>query len=149
MEFEARGNEPRPAPNPPPKIWIGGSSAKALLRAVKHGDGWCPFFSIGRHSKLDQDTGIRSVDDLKNKIDFILGHRREQNRVGEFDVNIAFSSTDNFVNRSRDEADRFIDDLQRLKNAGATWVTLKLSHPNRAAYMENVHWFGEEVIKRI
>ena len=30
MGFEAKGNEPRPAPNPPPKIWIGGSSDKAL-----------------------------------------------------------------------------------------------------------------------
>ena len=102
-----------------------------------------------RHSKLNQDTGIQSVDDLKNKIDFILGRRREQNRAEEFDVNIAVSSTDNFVNRTRDEADRFIDDLQQLKDAGATWVTLKLPHPNRAAYVENVHWFGEEVIKRI
>jgi len=148
MGFDAKGNEPRPAPNPAPKIWIGGSSDKALLRAANQ-DGWCPFFSIERHSKLNQDTGIQSVDDLKSKIDFILERRREQNRVDEFDVNIAFSSTDNFVNRTRNEADQFIEDLQQLKNAGATWVTLKLPHPSRAAYIENVHWFGEEVIKRI
>lgn len=147
--FDAKGNEPRPAPNPQPKIWIGGSSDKALLRAVTYGDGWCPFFSIARHSKLNQDTGIQSVDDLKHKIDFIVERRREQNRTDEFDVNIAFSSTDNFVKRSRDEADRFIEDLQQLKNAGATWVTIKLPHPNRAAYIENVHWFGEEVVNRI
>jgi len=146
--FDAKGNEPRPAPNPAPKIWIGGSSDKALLRAANQ-DGWCPFFSIQHHSKLNQDTGIQSADDLKNKIDFILERRREQNRTDEFDVNIAFSSTDNFTHRTRDEADRFIDDLQQLKKAGATWITIKLPHPTRAAYIENVHWFGEEVIKRI
>ena len=148
MGFEAKGNEPRPTPNPQPKIWIGGSSDKALLRAVEQ-DGWCPFFSIKRHSKLNQDTGIQSVDDLKRKIDFILERRREKNRADEFDVNIAFSSTDNFVNRTREEADRFIEDLHQLEHAGATWVTLKLPHPTRAAYMENVHWFSEEVIKRM
>jgi len=146
--FDAKGNEPRPVPNPLPKIWIGGSSDNALLRAVKHGDGWCPFFSISRHSKINQDSGIQSVADLKNKIDFIL-ERRQQQQLGEdFDVNIAFSSTDNFANRTRDEADQFIEDLQQLKNAGATWVTLKLPHPTRSAYIENVHWFNEEVIKR-
>lgn len=148
MGFDAKGNEPRPAPNPQPKIWIGGSSDKALLRAVNQ-DGWCPFFSISHHSKLNQDTGIQSVDDLKNKIDFILERRREKNRTDEFDVNIAFSSTDNFANRTRDEADRFIEDLQQLKNAGATWVTLKLPHPTRAAYIENVLWFSKEIIQRI
>jgi probable F420-dependent oxidoreductase len=148
MGFDAKGNEPRPAPNPPPKIWIGGSSDKALLRAAKH-DGWCPFFSIARHSKLNQDTGIQSVDDLKIKIEFILQCRREQNLTDEFDINIAFSSTDNFADRSREEADKFIEELRQLKNAGATWVTLKLPHPTRADYIENVHWFGEEVVKRM
>lgn len=147
LGFDAKGNEPRPAPNPAPKIWIGGSSEKALLRAAKQ-DGWCPFFSIVHHSKLNQDTGIQSIDDLKNKIDFIMERRSEQKLTNEFDINIAFSSTDNFVNRSREEADQFIDDLQQLKNAGATWVTLKLPHPTRAAYIENVHWFNEEVIKK-
>ena len=146
--FEAKGNEPRPAPDPPPRIWIGGSSDKALLRAAEQ-DGWCPFFSIAHHSKLNQDTGIQSVDDLKNKIDFILDRRCRQNRTDEFDVNIAFSSTDNFASRTREEADRFIEDLEQLTGAGATWVTLKLPHPTRAAYIEHVHWFSEEVMKRI
>ncbi len=148
LHFEAKGNEPRPAPNPPPKIWIGGSGDKALLRAFES-DGWCPFFSIARHSKLNQDTGIQSIADLKEKIEFIQEKRREQNRTDEFDVNIAYSSTDNFANRTREEADRFIEDLHQLKAAGTTWVTLKLPHPTRAAYIENVQWFSEEVVGRI
>lgn len=68
---------------------------------------------------------------------------------GDFDINIAISSVDNFVNRSQDEADQFIEDIQQLANIGVTWVTLKLPHRNRAAYKENVHCFGEEVVRRI
>lgn len=149
MGFDAKGNEPRPTPSPQPRIWIGGSSEKALLRAVKYGDGWCPFFSISVHSKLNRDSGIQSVADLRQKVNFILQRRQQQQQSGSFDVNIAISSVDNFVNRSRDEADRFIEEIQQLENAGVNWVTLKLPHPNRAAYIENVHWFGEEVVRRI
>ena len=86
---------------------------------------------------------------MKNKIDFILERRREQNISGEFDVNIAFSSTDNFAKRTREEADRFIEQVHQLEKAGATWLTIKLPHPTRAAYIENVQWFSEEVVKRI
>ena len=50
MHFEARGNEPRPVPDPAPPIWIGGGSDKALERAARWGDGWSPFFEIGRAS---------------------------------------------------------------------------------------------------
>lgn len=149
LGFDAKGNEPRPAPNPQPRIWIGGSSEKALLRAIKHGDGWCPFFAISRHSKLNQDSGIQSVADLQHKIEFILEQRQRQQLDADFDVNIAISSVDNFVNRSQHEADQFVEEIQQLANIGVTWVTLKLPHPNRAAYIENVHWFGDEIVRRI
>ena len=149
IAFDAKGNEPRPVPDPPPRIWVGGSSDKALVRAAKHGDGWCPFFAISRHSQINRDTGIQSVADLQQKIAFIMEQRRQRQLEGDFDVNIAVSSMDNFVNRSRDEADRFIEELYKLENIGVTWITLKLPHPSRAAYLEYVRWFQEEVTGRI
>lgn len=149
MGYDAKGNEPRPTPSPAPKIWVGGSSDKALVRAAKHGDGWCPFFAISQHSQLNQNTGIQSVDDLQQKISFIREQRQQYQPVADFDINIAISSTDNFDNKSRDEADQFIEELSQLKEIGVTWVTVKLQHPNRAAYIENVQWFSEEVINRM
>jgi probable F420-dependent oxidoreductase len=148
LGFEAKGNEPRPTPTPAPKIWIGGSSEKALSRAVES-DGWCPFFSSSRHSKLNQDNGIQSVDDLKNKVDIILESRQRRSINGDFDVNIAYSSTGNFASRSSEEADRFIEEAHQLKAAGATWITLKLPHPTRSAYIENVQWFAEQVARNV
>jgi len=146
--FEARNNEPRPAPDPPPRIWIGGSSDRALLRAVEHGDGWCPFFAISHHSKLNRDSGIRSVADLGDKIDFIREQRQARALDGDFDINIAFSANDLFSRRTREEADRFLEHVSDLECAGANWITLKLAHPDRATWLENVQWFGEEIVSR-
>ena len=147
--FDAKGNEPRPTPNPPPKIWIGGSSDKALQRAITPGVGWCPFFAISRHSQLNRDTGIQSIADLQKKIKFILEQRQRQEMSGDFDVNIAVSSTDNFTDRTRAEAERFMEDISLLREAGVTWVTLKLRHENRTDYLENVQWFSEEVASKV
>lgn len=149
MGFHARGNEPRPAPGPAPKIWVGGSSDSALRRAARVGDGWCPFFAIAHHSTLNQNTGIQSVADLGEKIVRIHEQRQQLNRSGDFDVNIALSSNKLFPQRTRAEADQFIEELSALREAGANWVTLKLAHPDRETYIDHVKWFGEEVAARL
>ena len=45
--------EPKPVQKPHPPIWIGGESAPALRRAVRHGDGWFP---IGNNPRFPLDT---------------------------------------------------------------------------------------------
>lgn len=149
INYSAHGNQPRPAPCPAPKIWIGGSSEKALQRAVLRGDGWCPFFAISHHSAINQNTGVQSVDDLSQKITRIRQQRQQLNRSEHFEVNIAISSNNLFADYSLPEADRFIEDLQALEQAGADWVTVKLAHPSRAAYIEHVQWFGENIVQRL
>ena len=146
--FEAVNNEPRPVPDPPPRVWIGGSSDKALLRAVRYGDGWCPFFAIAHHSRLNRESGVQSVADLADKIAFIREERQARGLAGEFDINIALSANDLLAGRSRAEAERLLEQVSALKIAGANWVTLKLSHPDRATWLENVQWFGEEIVGR-
>lgn len=149
MNYVANSNQPRPIPSPAPKIWIGGSSDKALRRAALRGDGWCPFFAISHHSAINQNTGIQSVADLQQKIAWIHQQRQQQDRDGEFDINIAISANDLFTNYTNQEADRFIEDVVALEKAGAGWVTVKLAHPSRAAYIEHVQWFGENVVQRL
>jgi len=146
--YEARNSEPRPVPDPPPRVWIGGSSERAMLRAVEYGDGWCPFFATAHHSSSNRATGVQSVADLADKIAFIREQRRERGLDGEFDINIALSDTDLLTGRSRAEAVRFQELVSALAGAGANWVTLKLPHPDRATWIEHVQWFGEEIVRR-
>ncbi len=144
--FNAAGNEPRPAPNPQPRIWIGGGSDKAVERAARWGDGWCPFFAAPTMSKLNQDTGIQTVEQLAGKIAQLQDLRASLGRTGPFDISIGPQVS--LKNKTRADADRYIEGMAELEKVGVTWVGADMGHSSRAAYIENVLWFGEEVIAR-
>jgi probable F420-dependent oxidoreductase len=147
MEFNAKGNEPRPVPNPPPKIWIGGGSEKAIERSARWGDGWSPFFVAPTMSKLNRDTGIHSVEQLSEKISALHERRGVLGREGPFDIVIGPQAGPGFGSDAG--AQEYLDALGTLKDAGVTWATAHPSHRSRQAYIENVLWFGEEVIRRL
>lgn len=145
--FHATGNEPRPAPDPQPPIWIGGGSEKAVARAARWGDGWCPFFAAPTLSKLNQDSGIQSVEHLAGKIAQLHDLRAAHARVGRFDVSIA--PRVRIKTCSRAEADQFVEAVEELAGVGVTWVTAELPHASRQAYVDAASWFGAEVIARV
>jgi probable F420-dependent oxidoreductase len=145
--FNAAGNEPRPAPDPQPLVWIGGGSDKAIERAARWGDGWCPFYAAPGMSKINEAAAIHSVDQLREGIERIHDLRAKMGRTGAFDVVIGPRMQ--IRDRSRETADRFIEKAGELAKAGVTWSTANLGHESRAAYLENVQWFGEEVVARL
>lgn len=145
--FNAAGNEPRPIPEVQPPIWIGGGSDKAVERAAKWGDGWCPFFAAPTMSKINQDSGIHSVEQLGEKINDIKQMRSAQNKFGAFDITIGPRQRPTYG--STDGAQEYVDAIAELAAVGVTWATVEPPHPSRAAFIENVQWFGEEVIGRL
>jgi len=147
MNFTANGNEPRPLPDPAPPIWIGGGSDKAVERAARWGDGWCPFFAAPTMSKLNQDTGIHTVEQLAGKIASLHQMRASLNRTGPFDVAIGARAKLDY--KTRESAEQYIQAVQDIADAGVTWAMIEPPHPTRQAYLENVAWFGEEVIARL
>jgi len=42
-----------------------------------------------------------------------------------------------------------IDDYAALQEAGVSWTTVSVPSPSRAAFIENVQWFGEEVAAKV
>ena len=106
--FNAAGNEPRPAPNPQPTVWIGGSSAKAKELAALWGDSRSPFFSRPTRTKAPQETGIRDVAQLGEKIRVLHECGARLGKTGPFDVAIDPRRTSA---NTRDEADRFPETL--------------------------------------
>ncbi|MBV1689012.1 TIGR03619 family F420-dependent LLM class oxidoreductase [Novosphingobium sp. G106] len=145
--FHAAGNEPRPAPNPSPPIWIGGGSDKAVERAARWGDGWSPFYAAPTMSQLNRDTGIHTVDQLGEKIAMLQGLRQQIGKTGRFDVAIGPKARLNYGHPGG--ADRFLEELRGLADVGVTWAMVEPPHPSRQAYIENVQWFGEEVVARL
>jgi probable F420-dependent oxidoreductase len=142
--FNAIGNEPRPVPNPAPPIWIGGSSDKALERAVKWGDGWAPFFSIGQDDQEESAGAIGSIATLAKKVTRLKEMRVAQGKTGAYDISITspyFPEAN-----TREAAEKMRGILQELTDAGVTWFTMILRSPSRAEFLENLAWFDEEVM---
>jgi len=144
--FNAAGNEPRPAPSPQPTIWIGGASDKALERAARWGDGWSPFYAAPGMSKVNQTAAVQSVEHLRELIQRLQELRAGFGKTGPFDIVIGPRMR--IKDRTRETAERYLEMADELAQAGVTWATADLGHASRAAYVEAVQWFGEEVIAR-
>jgi probable F420-dependent oxidoreductase len=145
--FNAPGNEPRPAPTPQPLIWIGGASDKALERAAKWGDGWCPFYAAPGMSKINESAAVQSVEHLRELIKRVQDLRAKFGKTGHFDI--AIGPRMKLKDRSPATAQRYLEMAGELAEAGVTWSTADVGHESRAAYVENVQWFGEEIISRV
>ncbi|HEX7876772.1 MAG TPA: TIGR03619 family F420-dependent LLM class oxidoreductase [Sphingobium sp.] len=145
--FHAKGNEPRPAPNPAPPIWIGGGSDKAVERAARAGDGWCPFFADPRMSKVNQDAAVQSIEHLGERLKQIAEMRDQFGRSGSFEVQL--SPLQKLAFGRSDQVQQYVDAIGALADAGVHWAAVEPPHPSRAAYIEHVHWFGEEVIAKL
>lgn len=148
--YTAIGNEPRPVPDPAPPIWIGGGSDKAIERAARAGDGWNPFFAVPTMSRINQETGVKSLQDLRDKIARINDMRASHGRTGPYDF--AADPLISFESMTAADAQRHVDHLSQLAGAGLTWASFD-PYPagahrsfTRAAYLDAVQWFGEEVI---
>ena len=147
MGFNAIGNEPRPVPQIKPPIWIGGGSPAAVKRAALRGDGWSPFFAAPTMTAANQESGIHTVQQLAENIVQAQEMRAEAGRAGPFDV--AIGSRAKLDYKSRETADKYIESVHELAAVGVTWVMIEAPHPSRQAYIDNVQWFGEEVIARL
>lgn len=145
--FNATGNEPRPALVNPPPIWVGGGSGKAVERAARWGDGWCPFFAAPQMTAANQESGIQTVEQLGEKIVALQEMRAAMGRQGAFDITIGPRMRLKFG--VRESADRYLEALADMAQAGVTWSMVDPPHPSRQAYIENVQWFGEEVIAKL
>jgi probable F420-dependent oxidoreductase len=144
--FNAAGNEARPVPSPPPPIWIGGSSDKAVERSARLGDGWMPYFSLPTNDPTVRQSSIVSMDHFTEKLERLQELRARLGRRGTFEV--AVGSPFRPKAPTRVDADRFLDGARELAARGATWMWTPLLAPSRAAFLENVAWFGEDIISR-
>jgi probable F420-dependent oxidoreductase len=144
--FNAAGNEARPVPSPQPPIWIGGSSDKAVERAARFGDGWMPYFSVPTNDPTVRQSSIVSMDDFSEKLERLRRLRERAGKTSTFDV--AVGSPFRPKSKTRSDAERFLAGARELESRGATWMWTPLVAPSRAGFLENVAWFGEEIISK-
>ena len=144
LMFDAPGNEPRPVPTPAPPIWVGGASDKALERTARWGDGWIPHFSVPTNDPVVMQSSMTSMADFARKIEQLREARDKLGKRGPLDI--APGSLFRPKTTTRSDAERFIEGVQQVEQCGANWIWTPLPAPSRAAYLENVAWFGEEIV---
>jgi probable F420-dependent oxidoreductase len=142
--FNAVGNEPRPVPSPRPPIWVGGSSDKALERAARWGDGWIPYFTVPTNDPVVMQSSVVSMQQFAEKIARIQESRDKLGISTPFDI--APGSPFRPKTTTRSDAEQFLDAARQVASRGANWIWTPLPAPSRAGFLENVAWFGEEVI---
>lgn len=142
--FNAVGNEPRPIPSAPPPIWIGGASDKAVERAARWGDGWMPYFSVPTNDPIVKKSSVVSMEHFAEKAARLRRLREQSQRTGPFDL--AVRPAVGIRTSSREDAEKFMEASRQLEAHGVNWIWTPIRAPSRAAYLETVAWFGDEVI---
>lgn len=144
LHFNAPGNEPRPVPSPIPPIWVGGASDRALDRAARWGDGWIPYFTVSTNDTVVMRSSIASMHQFAGKIGRLRAAREELGRSRPFDI--APGSPFRPTTCTAADAEKFREMARQIADCGANWIWTPLPAPSRAAWLDNVAWFGEEVI---
>lgn len=147
--FTARDIVPRPLPaqQPHPPIWAGGNSGRAIRRAAALCDGWSPIFAGETMSKRAGTDEITSLHDLEVKLDKLRTHLDDNNRSAPFDVCIGPQRP--LQACTRIEAERWVEQVSELAELGVTWSLCAVPHPTRQAYLDNLQWFGEEIVPKV
>jgi hypothetical protein len=146
--FTARGitAHPRPVSQPHPPIWIGGNTAAARQRVVRHGDGWCPFPAPAQLAQTARTAAIDSIERLADGIDDL---RRRFDAAGRdwSGVDVVFSSFDG-GSPGRDDfnADAYLTGVEKLAALGVTWLHVALPGDSLAHVLETIERFRTLVI---
>lgn len=139
---------PTPVQSPVP-IWAGGNSARAIRRAVSLCEGWCPFPAAGVLSTTARTEELSNMDQLREKIAYARQLSEQLGRTAPLEICMSAFGHSTMKPDARANTARMIDDYAELAAAGVSWTTVSLPSPSRAAFIENVQWFGEEVVARM
>jgi len=144
--WAARGNAmlPVPASVPHPPIWVGGNSSAAMRRAVARGQGWTPFPASAKVAAATGTAVLADIDALAQRMDELRRLSDEAGRTAPVDVCCTPFTHPHW--RDRLDPDVLVDEADRLRAIGVTWLAIRLPSPDRATFLRNVERFGDEVI---
>lgn len=148
--FEARDTCVLPTPvQTPLPIWAGGNSNRAIRRAVQLCEGWCPFPVSGAVSTTTRTEELSNMEQLREKMQFAKDLCEQLGRTAPLEVCMALFGHTTMKPGERATAAKLIDDYAALQEAGVSWTTVSVPSPSRAAFIENVQWFGEDVAAKV
>ena len=137
--FDARDVLALPAP---PRrsipIWIGGNSRLTRRRVAQRAQGWMPMTGPAEMAATTRTAHISDHGELRTAIEQLREAAGE--RAGEIDVMVLY--TDDSILRPGVEVERHRDQLGRLAELGATWVSFAFDFSKQADTLAFVEGFA-------
>jgi probable F420-dependent oxidoreductase len=145
--WKANGNAMLPKPAGRIPIWIGGNSVSAMRRAIRLGDGWCPFPASVRTAEALRTRALASISDLTGALERMDSELAAVGRSERPEICLTPFSHPHY-RRDIDYAE-LLDESERLAGLGVGWLTVRLPGESRSEFLANVERLGREVLGRI
>jgi probable F420-dependent oxidoreductase len=143
--FTASGNtmRPRPVSQPHPPIWMGGSSKRAIQRAVEHCQGWAPIVAPKEAGEATARMAA-SFMDLERGIAYARELISAAGRTDPLDICVSLLSpapgSEAFtVAGARAQ-------VQELEELGVTWIGIRCAADTPEEYLEHARRFADDVM---
>ncbi|MBI2867529.1 MAG: LLM class F420-dependent oxidoreductase [Chloroflexi bacterium] len=130
---------PRPLQKPHPPIWIGGSSRRAVQRAVEMGDGWAPFSATPQEVR----EALAYADGLMRGWRI---HTRLDVAVHLTQVELRSKRRDRGGRALTGVADQIGEDIAAYKEAGATYAIVGFGGRTLHEFREHMEAFAAQVM---
>ena len=92
---------------------------------------------------------LSNMDQLRQKIQFAHELSDKVGRTAPLTICMAAFGSRSLKPDAQADTARLIDEYAALADTGVSWTTVSVPSPSRAAFIENVQWFGEEVASRV
>lgn len=113
-------------------------------RAARWGDGWMPYFTVPTNDPTVRMSSVVSMEHFAEKATRLRELRDKLGKSTPFDF--AVRPPFRFETTARGDTDQFLQEARELETYGANWIWTRIPAPSRAAYLDNVAWFGQEII---
>ena len=155
FQLDAAAINPPPAQQPHPPVWVSGRRDAAMLRAVRHGDGWMPYFysperyldSVGKITQFAEELG-RDLSNFQWAFFLyisIYSSKEEAADIAAQELGGRYLYGGDFLNIVRNycllgTAQQCVDRLQEYVDAGVRYVifTICCRREDRARHIETI-----------
>jgi probable F420-dependent oxidoreductase len=137
---------PRPIQQPHPPVWIGGNSAIARARVVKHGQGWSPLQFGSGMAKKARTALIETDDALARTIQDLRRDLEESGRNPDH-ISIQLSNPDSLrVGSGEYTTADHIERLATFERLGVTHFVVRIRVDDSDCAEQAILRYGAEVI---